>query len=445
MFEEKRENTEPVIPGVEPGEVVSWYTPKSREGQEVVSYYVQTRPLPEKARQIEVVEKKKKNRRGLWIFLILLFVLAGCVTAAAIISASRSGDEPDMPGAGDEDWEIPDGGNGSSIIIVGDDVETTIPTIKGHKGLRLQIQDTHGEELTIQEMYASVNPAVITVVADDDVGSSVGTGVLMTSDGYFITNAHVIDDAKSCWIILASGVTYDARLVGYDALQDLAVLKAMDAKNLPVATFGNSDDMVVGDTVYAIGNPLGVELRGTLTDGIISAVNRDVDMGGRTMTLLQTNAALNSGNSGGPLINIYGQVIGINVMKMTNTDLKHEATVEGLGFALPISDMSFVVNDIIAYGYYRGTPTIGIMVMTMPRDDGSTYVLIDSVTKGSGAEKAGLQAGDIVLAADGEAVDDINDLLCVRRNHGVGDTTVLTIQRGEKVFDASVVLGSDRD
>ena len=440
MFEEKRENIDPVIPTAEPGEVVSWYTPRSREGQEVVSYYVHTKPLPEKARQPE--KKKKKSRRGLWIFLILFFVLAGSVTAAAIISAAGSNAEPERP---DEGWELPDGGSGSSIVAVGGDVQTTIPTIKGHKGLRLQIENTRGEELTIQQVYATVNPAVITVVADDEFGSNVGTGVLMTSDGYFITNAHVIDDARSCWIILASGVTYEARLVGYDALQDLAVLKAMDAQNLPAATFGNSDDMVVGDTVYAIGNPLGVELRGTLTDGIISAVNRDVDMGGHTMTLLQTNAALNSGNSGGPLINVYGQVIGINVMKMTNTDLEHEATVEGLGFALPISDMSFVVNDIINYGYYRGTPTIGIMVMTMPRGDGSTYVLIDSVTKGSGAEKAGLQAGDIVLAADGEAVDDINDLLCVRRNHGVGDTTVLTIQRDGKVFDASVVLGSDRD
>ena len=442
MFEEKRENIEPVIPTEEPNEVVSWYTPKSREGEEVVSYYVHSRPLPEKARQPEVKQKKKKSRRGLWIFLSLFVVLAGAVTAAAIISASRSGpaDLPDVP---EEDWELPDG-SGSSIVIVDDDVYTSIPTIKGIKGLRMEIENTHGEELTIQEVYAKVNPAVITVVADKEFGSGVGTGVMMTSDGYFITNAHVIDDALGCWIIMASGVTYEAKLVGYYALQDLAVLKAIDAQNLPTATFGNSDDMVVGDTVYAIGNPLGVELRGTLTDGIISAVNRDVEMGGRTLTLLQTNAALNSGNSGGPLINIYGQVIGINVMKMVG-DHMDEATVEGLGFALPISDMSFVVNDILAYGYYRGTPTIGIMVMTMPNEDGSTYVLIDSVTKGSGAEKAGLKGGDIVLAADGEPIDDINDLLCVRRNHGVGDTTVLTIRRGDKVFDANVVLGSDRD
>ncbi|MBE6919436.1 MAG: PDZ domain-containing protein [Ruminococcaceae bacterium] len=443
MFEEKREKPEELNDfAAEPQEVVSWYTPRSREGQEVVSYYVHSKPLPEKARHAAPAVKKKKSRRGLWIFLGVFAALLVIVVAAAVIASLGGGDET---GRGDKDTELPEGGDASSIIIVGGEVETTIPTVKGEEGLRLQIEETRGAELTIQQVYAQVNPAVITVVADDEFGSSVGTGVLMTSDGYFLTNAHVIDGAKSCWIILATGVTYDAKLVGYDALQDLAVLKAEDAQDLPVAVFGNSDSMVVGDTVYAIGNPLGVELRGTLTDGIISAVNRDVELDGRTLTLLQTNAALNNGNSGGPLINACGQVIGINVMKMTNTDLRYEATVEGLGFALPISDMAFVVNDIIAYGYFRGTPTIGIMVVTKAGENGGTYVLIDSVVEGSGAEKAGLQAGDIILAADGESVSLTDDLLSVRRNHGVGDTVVLTVQRGEQVFDANVVLGSDRD
>lgn len=438
MFEEKRENTEPLndyLP--EPDEVVSWYAPKAKEGQEVVSYYVQTKPLPEKAQKKP--EPKKKSRRGLWIFLGCFAGLLLVVAIAVVITLAGGSDRPDVG------EDLPDDGGASSIIHLGGDVDTSIPTIKGEDGVHLAIDNTHGEKLTIQQVYAQVNPSVVTVVADDYIGSSVGTGVIMTSDGYFITNAHVIDGARSCWIILANGVTYDAKLVGYDARQDLAVLKAEDAHNLPAAQFGNSDSMVVGDTVYAIGNPLGIELRGTLTDGIISAVNRDVELDGRTLTLLQTNAALNSGNSGGPLINEYGQVIGINVMKMTNSDLEKEATVEGLGFALPISDMAFVVNDILVHGYYRGTPTIGIMVMTMGKDDGSTYVLISSVTEGSGAEAAGLQADDVVLAADGVPVWVIDDLLMVRRNHGVGDTVVLTIQRGDQVFDAEVVLGSDRD
>ena len=436
MFEEKRENWETAAPEEENREVVSWYTPRAREGREVVSYYVQSNPLPEKARSAAQPEKKKKSRRGLWIFLAIVAVLL-IVVAAAVVSSLGSHDGGEALPGGD--------GDASSIIHMGGEVETTIPVVKAEEGLRLQLEEKMGEELTIQQVYAAVNPSVITVVADEQIGSSVGTGVLMSEDGYFITNAHVIDGGKSCWIILASGVTYDAQLVGYDAEMDLAVLKAVDAKGLPAARFASSDNAVVGDTVYAIGNPLGIELRGTLTDGIISAVNREMDMEGRTMTLLQTNAALNSGNSGGPLINTAGQVIGINVMKMTNMGMDLEATVEGLGFALPMSDMVFVVNDILAHGYFRGIPTIGIMVTTENAPDGGTMVEVFSVTEGSGAEKAGLQAGDIVVAADGVAVYNTADLLMVRRNHGVGDTTVLTIRRGGETFEASVVLGSSRD
>ena len=179
------------------------------------------------------------------------------------------------------------------------------------------------------------------------------TGIIMTSDGYIITNAHVISGGKSCWVALDTGVTYEVNLVGFDEEEDLAVLKADPQNPLPAAEFGNSDLVQVGDTAYAIGNPLGVELRGTMTNGIISAVNRAVEVDGKTMTLLQTSAALNNGNSGGPLINEYGQVIGINTLKMSTTD-STEATVEGLGFALPISSVSFVVNDLIANGHYRG-------------------------------------------------------------------------------------------
>ena len=438
MFEEKRDNQTlwDDCPA-EPDEVVSWYIPKGREGQEVVSCYVQPGPLPQRARVTKETGKKKKSRRGLWIFLACFVGLLAIVAAALAISASHTR----RPNDGEE---LP-GGDASSIIHLGGDIHTTIPAVKAREGLRLEITDTRGAALTIQEVYARVNPAVVTVVADHEFASTVGTGVLMTEDGYFITNAHVIDGAMGCWIILASGVTYDAELVGYDALQDLAVLKAVGAKNLPAATFGNSDRVAVGDTVYAIGNPLGIELRGTLTNGIISAVNRDVELEGRTLTLLQTNAALNNGNSGGPLINEYGQVIGINVMKMTAGNPEREAMVEGLGFALPMSDMSFVVNDILAHGYFRGTPTIGIMVVTVADEEGRTYVQVASVTEGTGAEAAGLQAGDLILAADGVAVSQNADLLSVRRNHGVGDTVVLTVRRGEQVLDVAVLLGSDRD
>ena len=195
---------------------------------------------------------------------------------------------------------------------------------------------------------------------------------VMTADGYIVTNAHVISGGKSCRVALSSGVTLEAKLVGYDEEEDLAVLYAETQTDLPTAEFGNSDLCSVGDTVYAIGNPLGVELRGTFTDGIISAINRQVEVEGKTMTLLQTNAALNNGNSGGPLINACGQVIGINTLKMSGTGSdENEATVEGLGFAIPMGSACFVVNDIIAYGEFRGTPSLGITVTTVAVGSGT--------------------------------------------------------------------------
>lgn len=432
MFEEVREKAQQELPLREPEEVVSWYVPRQREGQEVVSYYVQSNPLPGSAGAAAAPSKKKTGRRrGLLIFLIVLGVLLVTLVAAVIVAALGGDDTPD---------ELPEDGDASSIVDIFQEEKTTIPTIKGDPGVRLEVQRSHGEELTIQQVYAKVNPATVTVVADDTVGSSIGTGIIMTADGYIITNAHVISGAKSCWIALDTGVTYDARLVGYDTQQDLAVLKAVDARDLPVAEFGDSNQLTVGDTAYAIGNPLGLELRGTLTAGIISAVNRAVEMDGNQMTLLQTTAALNNGNSGGPLINVYGQVIGVNVMKMTSTDPENEATVEGLGFALPISDMAYVANDIIAHGYFRGMPTIGITVVTVDTGLGYTAVVVQSVSQGSGAEEAGIQPGDIIAAADGVEIRTSDDLLAARQKHSVDDVMTLTVLRGEEEFDAQITL-----
>ena len=288
-----------------------------------------------------------------------------------------------------------------------------------------------------------MNPSVVTVVSEQSEGASIGTGVIMTSDGYIITNAHVISGGKSCWVALDTGVTYEVNLVGFDEEEDLAVLKADPQNPLPAAEFGNSDLVQVGDTAYAIGNPLGVELRGTMTSGIISAVNRAVEVDGKTMTLLQTSAALNNGNSGGPLINEYGQVIGINTLKMSTTD-STEATVEGLGFALPISSVSFVVNDLIANGHYRGAPSLGITVTTVEKDGGGTQVQVMEVSAGSGAADAGIRAGDVILAADGQAVSVTSDLLTARRSHIIGDTVTLTILRDGQQFDVEVTLRSNR-
>ena len=419
----------------EPQEVVDWYVPQ--QGREVVDYYVHHQPLPESIRPAPPKPPRKKKHTGLWIFLGIMAVVAVVVVLAAIFWQRDDGYHDSYDGSGDND--------ASSIVDIFGDHRTTIPRYTDYDPtLKLDIVSGHGPELTAQEVYAKVNPATVLVVAEQGESASVGTGVIMTADGYVITNAHVISGGESCWVVLASGVQYEAQLVGYDSNEDLAVLKLENAQDLPVAEFGNSDLAVVGDRVYAIGNPLGIELRGTLTEGILSAINRDVELEGRILNVLQTTAALNNGNSGGPLINRYGQVIGINTLKMSGTGAPDEATVEGLGFALPISSASFVINDIIADGKFHGTPTLGIMVATYDTEDGGTIVAAVEVAAGSAAEEAGVETGDIILAVNGQEITTTAELMAIRRQHTIGDTLTLTILRDGETMDIPVVLRSNK-
>lgn len=413
----------------EPREVVSWYTPY--ESGVPAGTPAQPETSGDPWREAAAAEKKRSRKWG-WIFALCVVVLVAAVVGGGFLFDVFPDRKESSSGSAD-------GGDASSIIQISPShTDTTIPTYKGDASVRLTCTVGHGDELTIQQVYAKVNPSVVTVMAEQNTGASVGTGIIMTEDGYIVTNAHVISGGKSCMVALSNGATYTAELVGYDEEQDVAVLKA-DANGLPAAEFGDSDQAVVGDTVYAIGNPLGVELRGTLTNGIISAINRDVTVDGKVMTLIQTNAALNNGNSGGPLINAYGQVIGINTLKMSSQTGEESATVEGLGFALPISSACFVVNDLIAYGEFRGTPSVGITIITVT-DGSGTHVEVYTVEDGFGAAEAGMQEGDVIVAADGQRVASTGDLMQIRRTHVVGDTMTLTALRDGQQMEFSVVL-----
>lgn len=430
-MDELRETTAPQ--GEEESrEVVGWYVP--RQGQEVVEYYVHRDPLPELVRPREET-KKKRSRRGLWIFLGLMALIVVVVVLAFVLR--------DVGHAPAEDWD--EDGEASSIVDIFTDDSTHIPRDTNYTDTRVKVLREQGEELTIQEIYLKCNPSTVLVVAEQFGGASVGTGVIMSEDGYIITNAHVIAGGDSCWIALDTGETFDALLVGYSAEEDIAVLKAKDAHDFIPAEFGDSELAMVGDDVYAIGNPLGIELRGTLTEGIISAINRNIQVEDRTFTVLQTTAALNNGNSGGPLINRYGQVIGINTLKMTDTGIPGEAAVEGLGFALPVSDMCFVVNDIIATGKFHGVPMLGITIITANTTDGGTAVMIYEVVEGYDAYEQGLQADDVILKVNGEDIYVTADLLAARRECRVGDTMTLTIFRNGEIFDVEVTLEANKD
>ena len=298
-----------------------------------------------------------------------------------------------------------------------------------------------GEAPDWQTVASDVSGSVVSIQTALSNGTAKGSGAIIDTEGHIITNNHVISGAQQIQVTLANGNMYSATLVGTDATTDLAVIKLDNPpSDLKAVEFADSDKLAVGEDVMAIGNPLGVELRGTLTQGIISAIDRPVTMEGRVMTLLQTTAALNNGNSGGPLINEYGQVIGINTLKMSNTLSDISATVEGLGFAVPSSRVVSVINDIIATGGFRGLPSIGVYVQETEFADGTTHPVIDSVTENFGAEEAGLQKGDVILAADGIGVSTNTDLLAVRRTHIVGESVVLTIRRDGQTFDVTVVL-----
>lgn len=395
----------------------------------VVEYYVQPAPLPGR-KQPQQASPAPKRHRGRNIFLACLAVVL--VLGGAIVALYVSG----VIGAADTkpsnvyEWRAPSAREGS---------ETSIPAYPNGDGTKLRYAETHGDALTIQQVYEKVNPSTVTVMTGLPNGNAmVGTGVIFTQDGYILTNAHVIVGGAECYVVLITGEGYEAKLVGFDEEKDLAVIK-VDGHDLPAAQFGDSDALTVGDTVYAIGNPLGVNLRGTLTDGIVSAINRDVYVDGTTMTLIQTNAALNNGNSGGPLINQYGQVVGINTMKMGSSTTM---SVEGLGFAIPIASTAYMINDLIAYGEIHGEVVIGITVLNVPvaAADGGTGLEIAEVVKNGPGEQAGIRVGDYVLAADGERLTSSNDLIRIRRRHEAGEVLRLTMERDGKQYTAEVIL-----
>ncbi len=299
------------------------------------------------------------------------------------------------------------------------------------------------DALCLQDIYSSVIDSVVSISSMTSSGTSSGTGIIMSQDGYVITNHHVITGALVISVLTNDNQEYEAALVGSDEMSDLAVLK-IDARGLQAAEFGDSSKLRVGDSVVAIGDPLGVQLRGTMTNGIISAINRDLTVGDRTMTLIQTNAALNNGNSGGPLINCYGQVIGINTVKMSSY-YTATASVEGLGFAIPISVAKPIIDELIENGYVAGRPAIGISGDSLPSYYRTYYrlpdgVYVTSVNEGSDAKAKGIREGDIVTAINGEKICSIDELNTVKNQYAAGDEVTLTVYRSGTYYEVTVTL-----
>ena len=296
--------------------------------------------------------------------------------------------------------------------------------------------------LSLQEIYAQNIASVVSISCVLPGGSATGTGVILSEDGYIVTNSHVVEGSDHISIDLTDGRSFPATLIGADAVSDLAVLH-IDAQSLSAATFGDSASLQVGDSVTAIGDPLGRSLRGTFTDGIVSAINRDVTVGGRTMTLIQTNAALNSGNSGGPLINCFGQVIGINTLKVGN--FVDSAGVEGIGFAIPSTTVKIIVDQLIEQGYVSGRPTLGIAGEAVSLFYQRYYMMpagifITELDSDSDAAKKGIMTKDILMGINDTAISSMDDLNNYLYGCEVGETVSAVIYRGGKQYRVNLTL-----
>ena len=406
-----------------------------------------------KVPDLREVKKPRKKRTGVKVTMISLCVLF-LIAATALAFAEpppkgtvRPGTTPDSytPDTSDD---YPDEFRDffrSYYSASSSDEASHLPRAKAADGVSMTLTSSDGlEKLTLGQLYDRCFDSIVGVAArvNGQNGYYWGTGIIMTEDGYILTNAHIIAGTDSVYITTSDDKQYEALLVGEDSRSDIAVLK-IKASQLHAASFGRSDELTVGDEVAAIGNPLGDQFSGTMTNGIVSAIDRDMMVDSHRMTLIQTNTALNEGNSGGPLLNMYGQVVGVTNMKMVANF--SQTTIEGIGFAIPTSVVQEVVNELIANGSVSGRPGIGITVGTMSSEyqdsedlpDGLYIVDVELI---SDAYAKGVRGGDVLMAVDGTPVHSTQEVGLIRDNFAVGDTITLTIYRDGETFDVEVEL-----
>ena len=298
-----------------------------------------------------------------------------------------------------------------------------------------------------EDIYKKVNPSVVSVISTTAEGTGSGSGVIMSKDGYIITNNHVVDGAQSVSVQLSDGTSLDAEIIGTDEQTDLAVIKVTPTSDLTAAEFGDSDELEPGEYAYAIGSPGGVQFANTITGGRISAINRDLTVNDRVMTLIQTDASINNGNSGGALINKYGQVVGITSAKLSGNAFG-SATVEGMGFAIPINTAKDIVDELIQNGYVSGRPAIGITGQNVESADGKVSgVQVYSIDSRAKAASEGLQVGDVITAVDGTPTPDMDKVNELKQDKKAGDKLTLSVYRIStgKTLNITITLTDSHD
>lgn len=381
---------------------------------------------------------RRRVLRSLAVAALLLLLVGGVALggwrlAHTVLERLAQGPEQSQPARSQYPESAPDG---QDPDYAGEAVGA-LPRAEHGLGVELELDGTLTRPLSASAIYELAAPSVVSVYSRTADGGGAGSGVVMREDGYVLTNFHVIQDARAVTVmVLPSGESYDASLVGYDEDLDIAVLK-IDAQGLTAARFGDSDALRVGDPAYAIGNPMGY-LYGTMTDGIISYTDRLQTIDGTEMTLIQTTALLNSGNSGGALINERGQVVGITVAKIGGRGSYGEVQVEGLGFAIPISLARPFIDHILDTGE-SWKPTMGILCYA-GQADGETGIVVKEITPGGPAELAGFAELDLILTANGRPVESVYALRRVLADAGVGGEVVCEVLRDGERLELALTL-----
>ena len=331
-----------------------------------------------------------------------------------------------------------------------EEAETPPETESGQSGLQLQSADENARPMIttydVSDLAEQASKSVVGIVTESYSSfssGSTGTGIIMDSRGYIITNNHVIDGGDNITVVLSDGTNYPAYLIGADAQTDIAVLKVETQNALPAATFGSSDDLRIGEPAIVIGNPGGLDLQGTVTAGIISATERRITIDNNIMTLIQTDASINPGNSGGPLLNKYGQVVGVTSNKISADGF------EGLGFAIPMTTVKPIVEELIENGYVSGRPLVAVSVRTVSQMAAAFYnlpqgLMVDLVASDSNAAAAGLQQSDIITHMNGQRITSVSAACTVRNRFKAGEEITLSVYRGGRTVELTFALNEQQ-
>lgn len=352
---------------------------------------------------------------------------------AETAEVSDSEGETDAEDEADAEDETVSGAINSTVIDVTTNSSTTEMTPK----------DVY--ENYVNAVVAISNESTTNIFGQATPTASSGSGFIISADGYIVTNNHVVEDADTLTVIMTSGEEYEAQIIGADSENDVALIK-IDATDLPTVSVGSSAELEVGDMICAIGNPLG-ELTNTLTVGYVSALDREINESGTPINMFQTDCAINAGNSGGPIFDMHGNVVGITTAKYSSSSLSSSASIEGIGFCIPIDDAMSIVSDLLEYGYVKGRPYLGISVQNLSSSVTQYYnlpigVYVYSVESGSAAETAGLLGGDIITAVDGTEITTVTEFKTLLKDYAPGDTATLTVYRsdGGQTLELSVTF-----